>query len=506
MRLQVQSFAIVAFCSLAFFALFLLIFKPYYLEDANELDQIALERDVNRLNRTLENDLDLLKRQTVDLGVRDDAYLYMLDKNPLFMNEYFTGDTMENNQINLVLMLNENNELVAGRYQYSDVEDAYSVTPKYANELIREIENADNSLSYIRTSKGLYMLQMSPIKKSNGKGDDVGVMILGRLLDDHYLSGLEQNLSVDIVGSNIQTSNKPLENTFIQKNERELIGTVFIPQSERNTYTALEIARERLYYLEKKSNVNVLFILFGVLVLVYTAAIFFFMNRYIVSRVTKLSTHVNNIQQNKLKTKAIPHSHGAKDEIFLLERSINRLLYTLEMKHEEIQNLALYDALTGLPNRANIEREFPKYLKTAANMHVLFMDLDGFKAVNDSYGHRIGDTLLKTISFKIKTVVDKELGIVARIGGDEFVILLKNRTKSDMERFLKKLYQVLNETIEIDGYQLTVTPSIGISQYPENGDDYEELIEQADMAMYQAKRQGKNQYAYFQKEGEMIST
>ena len=125
---------------------------------------------------------------------------------------------------------------------------------------------------------------------------------------------------------------------------------------------------------------------------------------------------------------------------------------------------------------------------------VLFLDLDHFKIVNDSLGHSIGDALLKAVAIRLKAAV-REGDTVARVGGDEFTIVLQElATREDAAVVAEKVLQTIAEPVEIMGHRLYVTTSIGITLFPDDGDDAETLLKNADNAMYRAKAEGRNTY------------
>lgn len=169
-----------------------------------------------------------------------------------------------------------------------------------------------------------------------------------------------------------------------------------------------------------------------------------------------------------------------------------------ERKQSELAlyELAHKDMLTGLPNRASFELIASNAIKEAkqnkTNIALLFIDLDGFKRVNDSYGHQIGDELLSLVARKIEGNL-RATDSVSRIGGDEFVILLEKAVnKHDISAIANKIINSLAEEVIIKNHICTITASIGISIYPQNGDSIDELTKEADAAMYEIKLSGKN--------------
>ena len=170
-------------------------------------------------------------------------------------------------------------------------------------------------------------------------------------------------------------------------------------------------------------------------------------------------------------------------------------------KDEHIRHLAFHDGLTNLPNRLllleRLDHQIAMSERGTRNLAVMFLDLDGFKFVNDNFGHDIGDDLLKAVSQKLQSLV-RHSDTVARLGGDEFVILLDNPTNmTEVEFIAKRIIAKVNEPMELRGKVVQVGTSIGISLYPTDGDTSAQLIKNADTAMYAAKTSGKNTYLFF---------
>ncbi len=197
-----------------------------------------------------------------------------------------------------------------------------------------------------------------------------------------------------------------------------------------------------------------------------------------------------------------------QDEIGVLARSfsqlrdqIQRQLAELERSRRELEHLAQHDPLTGLPNRAlfadRVEQALAVARRDSGRLALMFIDLDRFKPVNDNQGHAAGDRLLKELAGRIRGVV-RESDTAARIGGDEFVVLLHNiQQDEDALTVGEKIRLVINQPFLIEGQSITVSASIGISLYPEDGADLLELSKHADEAMYRAKESGLNTVALF---------
>jgi diguanylate cyclase (GGDEF)-like protein len=175
-----------------------------------------------------------------------------------------------------------------------------------------------------------------------------------------------------------------------------------------------------------------------------------------------------------------------------------------ERAEERMQYLATHDNLTDLPNRAMFNQLLGFSMKEALRYQrrcaVLFIDLDRFKIINDSLGHAAGDALLVEIAQRLRSGV-RESDVVARLGGDEFVILLNEITESQhVAAIAGNLLSAIGKPMELSGHECGVTASIGIAMFPEDGTDEQTLMKNADIAMYLAKQEGKNDIRFFSTE------
>jgi diguanylate cyclase (GGDEF)-like protein/PAS domain S-box-containing protein len=198
---------------------------------------------------------------------------------------------------------------------------------------------------------------------------------------------------------------------------------------------------------------------------------------------------------------------GLERQVQERTEELHRTVQALEQKVEEqkaaearIQRLAHFDALTGLPNRSLLEDRCRHALHVAQRhgqpVALLFLDLDHFKTVNDSLGHRVGDAVLMGLAKRLRAVVRAQ-DTVARLGGDEFVLLLPETDTDGAAHVAQKILAAAQEPFEAYGHELTVTPSVGVALYPNDGANLDELSRAADAAMYRAKEDGRNTWRFF---------
>jgi diguanylate cyclase (GGDEF)-like protein len=184
-----------------------------------------------------------------------------------------------------------------------------------------------------------------------------------------------------------------------------------------------------------------------------------------------------------------------------MEARTSVLASSLADANRELSHLALHDNLTQLPNRVLLEDRLDRAIASAEReggmFAVMFLDLDGFKAVNDAYGHRIGDMLLREIAQRLKKAVRAD-DTVARFGGDEFVVIARAIEAADAADLAQNIIRAIETPVKAGGHELRVSSSIGIAMYPGNGHDKHELLSNADAAMYHAKASGRARFSFFE--------
>jgi diguanylate cyclase (GGDEF)-like protein/PAS domain S-box-containing protein len=205
---------------------------------------------------------------------------------------------------------------------------------------------------------------------------------------------------------------------------------------------------------------------------------------------------VFSIYYNRPSEPTAAELQGIEKAVYLTSLAVHH--YQAE---EKINFMAFHDELTGLPNRARfnekaieaIEEHGGKETQTGA---IMYLDLDRFKMINDMLGHNIGDLVLEHVAKKLQSAV-REQDLVSRQGGDEFALLMKNVSKQEAATIAQRIIDVLEEPFVVDGNEVFVTTSVGICLYPIDGETVVDLLRKADIAMYKAKRKGRNNFQFY---------
>lgn len=268
-----------------------------------------------------------------------------------------------------------------------------------------------------------------------------------------------------------------------------------------------DILKHEQLVIELSDANESLFNQLNAVVFIIISVISLFLSLNLANRLIKpiylLLEHSKRLQAGQYGTYNTISSH---DELSDLAKSINDVDSRLELRTAEIEFLAFHDSLTKLPNRVTFIEHVQSLIELNNTQQqpfsILFIDLDGFKRVNDNFGHQAGDRLLCTVATRVQSIISEldNNNIVARVGGDEFIVCLRERDSlSRTEEVAERLLEVIRRPILLtdSGEEFYAGASIGVSTYSPSESCAEELIKKSDLAMYSAKSLGKNRYGYY---------
>lgn len=238
---------------------------------------------------------------------------------------------------------------------------------------------------------------------------------------------------------------------------------------------------------------------FTLVLIVIFIALYVLLRMFMAGPIMRLEGVIQEIIHHTDLNKRIPRRNGWIKELETLSSYFNKMLSSLQDYNARLEELSIRDPLTKLYNRRKfeevLESEIRRSKRSGAPFSLVMLDLDNFKHINDNYGHPIGDMALKEMSIALEGSV-RSTDIVFRIGGDEFAVIMPDTNISHGTRAANKLCGLLSKTdIELPSGKIKMTASFGLVEYPRNGDVFEDLSISMDVAMYKAKRYGKNRVA-----------
>lgn len=276
----------------------------------------------------------------------------------------------------------------------------------------------------------------------------------------------------------------------------EILGRLFI----RADLTPI---RDKLYHYAAVGGAG--FVVYSLIAFLLAS----FLQRVISQPIAMLATSMEKVTHSKNYSQRLVRR--SQDELGQLFEGFNRMLEEIEKRENDLRrnekhldHIAHHDTLTGLANRmlliARMEQSLERSKRIKSRMAVLFIDLDRFKQINDSFGHDYGDQVLCLIADRLRQAI-RDADTIARIGGDEFIVVIEQvRKAEDLHRFVQKLLKDISQAIDIEPHRFHVTATVGISIYPDNADHVETLLKRADLAMYEAKDDGRNSYQFYSAE------
>jgi diguanylate cyclase len=298
-------------------------------------------------------------------------------------------------------------------------------------------------------------------------------------------------------------SYKTIDKINTQKNEdfyNELVHKKYI-ENELRFYEGKNVKKLRLIYYLEQEEINAHFIknrinyltYFGIPPIIIFILLFILIRQYI-------SIPLEKLRQYAYYSHIVPKAFKVK-ELESIRYSMVDTFSRLDTEKKELYLMARTDSLSGLSNRNSLNEYINRLILTSKRIKkefaFLYLDIDHFKSINDSLGHNIGDELLQSISLLFKKIL-RPSDFIARIGGDEFVIIIEDyESYFDLSNVIDRIQNELTKNWTIKTHPINISCSIGVSLYPKNGETQIDLMKNADIAMYEAKKLGRNQYHFF---------
>ncbi len=490
-----------------------------HIKDIEKMADLSVQLVNEKINDWLNNRAQLIKDASNYIAVESHSdenilsYLkYLLEKNDEFASLYFT--TPNNKMINAsgwempkwfdarerpwYQKAVKQKELIFTKAFINASHDDIIITvakPVYSRKngqfkgVIAGDVSIDTIISYVEEHKtvenGFFML----IDSSNN--------VLAHPDFNYNLDEGIPKLNTDYVNSMNTEKKVNQERINIEKKEGYLS---YVPVANTNwmlaNFSPLDNYTETFNYLLRS-------FLFGLLTSIFILGAFLNLhNKHVIQPLRKFDEHIRNIDlENNLNYRLPTYNY---QEFKFLSNSINNVLEKaqnyfkqLKDKKQSIKHLANHDPLTDLPNRRKFMEVLNKEIKQEKQGAVMLLDLDNFKDINDTMGHSYGDRVLKVISDRLKNI-KKDKVFISRFGGDEFLILLKNKIKIEkINEYVKIIGKAFQESVILDNNEIHIEYSMGISRYPYDSENLNQLIANADTAMYRAKKSSKSQYVYF---------
>lgn len=517
----------------------IVIMNTLLLSSIKQLEHKYISERMNQISISIGFELNDLQKTAVDWAEWNDPYQFVEDGNQEFIDENLGAYFFENLRLDAMVYMNQSGEIVYAEQinaEASELEPVPDAIREQLKQLIGDNLDAGKRLQgVLKVPGGAMLFATNPILTSNGDGPVHGNLVIYRYLNDKEIDYLSEIIGNRIVVEDSIIQDSPeilLKDTYISAgisvrtlSRETLQGLATLYDINGNPAVTVSLNMNRDMSMIAGSGIRSVMIALVVSSLIFTLLILIYMNRVILARVLSMSKAVKSIGDHDDPSERLK-ADGYRDELSGMTGEINAMLGKLldsrqqtlareseliiaadELRQEvserrkaqeEITYLAYHDHLTGLPNRIHFSEHLNHGIQLSKRMGkllaILFLDLDGFKMINDTIGHMAGDMLLVEVSKRLKATL-RQSDTIARLGGDEFIVMVENVSNLDAIRAIAdKILDSFRTPFILNNQECFISTSIGVAVCPPDGEDSETLIKNADIAMYRAKEKGKNQY------------
>jgi diguanylate cyclase (GGDEF)-like protein len=501
--IRFRSIVVLILIQLLLFVLVFFTVQSIAVESVRNLEYINAKQNAVLVERILVASSSSMTNTVRDWAIWNETYDYIEGNNPTYEDNNLYYESFETLNVNLVLYYDATQQIVFSAY-YDFVEEIeIPVDPEYL-QIIEDLGIPENTSKefhiqgMIATDLGLFYIVSSPILKNNEITDVAGNVVFARLIDRFELDELEEvsGFPFEIVENTLL--NHDTETIVEDAGNNQILVKHLIHDLFHNGLYMFQFLLDKKIEPIIGNTLLQLAISISLVGVIFALSTMFYLDKEIFRRLLKLNKGIQKISENGDFSTRLSISPKI-DEIDYIGLEINSMLDKLKESEQKINQMSYTDYLTKIPNRLwfydHMETTIQKANQSKEKFAVLFLDLDGFKLINDTYGHGVGDEFLIKVSDVFLKKLDKN-DAIARIGGDEFLIMKKYKDITEVNELADRLLTSLKEGIMIHEIKLEATVSIGIALYPEHASTKEDLVLKADKALYGSKSSGKNSYQY----------
>lgn len=479
------------------------------------LEEQKVRENADRVVNALSSDLSGMESSAVDWGGWDDTLFFLQGKLPAYMEENITDSSVGAMRVNFFMLADTSGDVFAST-GYDMAAQKLAPLPGSLKDgfpadspLVKHPDLNTPTSGLLVLPEGPALIASCPITDNAHEVPSHGALITGRFLTAEQLEELSKRTHLSVELHRLDSRDLPRDvreadlalsdpsETLVQPlNSKEIAGYRLLEDMFGQPALILHVTMPREIYMRGQSTIiySIAALILGILVVGLIN--FLLLEKAVLSRLGRLSTSVKGIQKSSDSSSRVVVD--GQDELGTLAGNINDMLQAITRAESTIRHQAHHDAVTGLPNRVLFAQRLEKALaegrESGLGVGLLALDLDRFKMVNDTFGHDIGDRLLKQAAARLKRSLRKG-DLACRIGGDEFTILLPGvKSVSDAQGVAERVLEAFAHPFVIEGHEMHVSTSIGISIYPADGREPRALLQRADAALYEAKQEGRSMF------------
>ncbi len=457
---------------------------------------------------------------TINYGGWDDTYHFVErpkipDPNDLYLTVNYPDSLFESSRLNVTLLMNNQKQIYFGKaYDFAN-NRPFPYPQSFIDALVHDHpalldhrdENSRNEGLIVLDNQPI-ILASYPILTSDNKGPVHGTLVFARYLDDEYTRYISDKADMKLSYELTDSSFTPPGNSetlfglgkealpFWTVTDKTTISSyALLSDYEHKPAVVLKFSQPRELYEQAQKDTWFYLLYFSLSGFAFFLLVFYVFRRTIFKRLNRAIVGMKEIESAQDFSLRIQES--GKDEITQLEKSFNRMMTSLAHAQTEIQYQADHDVLTALPNRKAFFDHLEESVRRSSPFALLFIDLDHYKLVNDTWGHQKGDLLLMQVAHRLKRCL-KRGDFLCRLGGDEFCLMSEQPDNSiQIGGLAMEIKESLGQPYELDGQRVTISASIGISLFPEHGTEPSQLLKHSDAAMLDVKESGRNNFQWY---------
>lgn len=507
MKLSAKLFRIVLPVSLILIISVYIFSRTYLLKSLMDIEVDKAYTNTQIVLNYIQRDLSNINSMNIDYAKWNDTYDYLNNRNEKYISDNFEDVTsLQRSEMSFIIITDNSGNIIYKRNIQEEIkglfdEELYKKISLDVSRLLSN-ESTQNVLGIEEYRDIPFLISAERITKSDGSGTSRGVLIFVKCYEKDELDAINQSteLKTEIVKYNkdlIANANYIKKNIKVKINSKKAITSYGVINNIFGKPVFLtKLSLQRNIYSKAEDAIGLYLLILLLILLAFSLGIGLLIDILVVKKINKIKETIENVQSSQDLSSII--TLKGNDEISELGSKFNNMFYRIKKSDEIIYKLAYYDILTGLPNRKKMIENCDALLKQQKGMFaLLFMDLDNFKYINDNFGHEAGDLVLEEAAKRLSSVIGSQ-SLVSRIAGDEFIIIIENlQSTSDAALVAEKLVQALDIEFVYHENQIYISASIGISLFPEHGEDIDILIRNADLAMYEVKNSGGHGYAFY---------
>ncbi|THF84382.1 EAL domain-containing protein [Deinococcus sp. KSM4-11] len=465
-----------------------LVIQPFDQQEIRGMDE-----DTRRVTSAVQSELTNLSYAVLNWSDWDETYAYARRPDPAFIAANVIDGTFEGQRLNLIMILNRQGQLISAHGFDLDSKRQISVSAQ-GRAFLRQfpalqVRDLSTHVEGIAALPGQvpWLLASRPIRTSDGTGPVTGTLVMGRLLSPTLLSDLKRDPHLRLTvqaGTGLPASAALAKVLVTTPDASRIQGRSTLPDLSGRSSVTLTVATDRPGHANGVRAARVLLACVLTAVLLLTLLSMILVETLVLRPLAQYRGQVRHLMAGQLTQR---FTVRGRNELNALGQALNALLDRTEHNQEQVQHQATHDALTGLPNRLHLHREFQRLFDCNEPFAVALLDLNNFKAINDTLGHEVGDEVLRAAATQLQAALPRN-AFCARLGGDEFALLLPGIVTSDQAvTQVSDILACFNQPLQTSAASLHVKASAGTTLWPSDASTASMLMRYADLSMYRAK-------------------